>query len=170
MHRDFPKGIIMTDQAAWHYISRVTLSEAWYEFKGAFRTAFLLGFFTLLLVGIPTAIIYFIGYGSFTSEGSSKLNQFLKSIPWWIIAPTAISLFFWLTRGQKIQMPKIDFKLWLVIAFVQFVTFAGFAFLPWWVMFPAYYVINFPLMLLDRLIEIGHKKAEEENKLTALNS
>jgi len=154
----------MTQPSAWHYISKVTLRDAWDELRGVLAGTIALGIFALLLIAVPYGIIYFTGAPTFVSNGYSEFSDFLKSIPWWIIAPALISAFLWLARGQRFQFPELDFKLWLIIATIQFVAFAGFAFVPWWLMVPAYYVITSPLLYLDRLIEIGREKLEQEQQ------
>lgn len=151
----------MKEQSAWYYVSRVTLSEAWREIKATLLASILLGLFIGLVWLIPYAIIKLLGVNAAYSD--TRLNQFIKSIPWWIIAPTVMSAIFWFMRGQKIQFPRLDFKLWLIIAITQFAAFAGFALLPWWIAVPAYYVISSPLLYLDRLIEIGRDKDQQEN-------
>ena len=154
----------MEQHTSWYYISKVTLDEAWDELKTTITVSLFFGIFILVIIGILSATTYFLGADSFVSSTHSELNDFLKSIPWWITTPTIISLFFWFARGQKIQLPKLDFKLWLIITLVQFAAFACFAFLPWWVMLPVYYLITSPLLYLDRLIEIGQAKVQQENQ------
>ena len=154
----------MKEQSAWYYVSRVTISEAWRELKANLLVSLFLALFIPLLWAIPYALVTLLGIKASSSE--SRLDQFIRSIPWWIIAPTLMSAIFWFMRGQKIQFPRLDFKLWLIIAIVQFAVFAGFAFLPWWIAVPAYYVISSPLLFLDRLIDIGRDKAQKEIEST----
>lgn len=154
----------MSPPSAWDYISKVTLRDAWEELKGVLAGTIALGIFALLLIAIPYGIIYFTGAHALVSDSYSEFSDFAKSIPWWIVAPALISAFFWLARGQRFRFPQLDFKLWLIVAVTQFVAFAGFAFLPWWLMAPAYYVITSPLLYLDRLIEIGREKLDQEQQ------
>jgi hypothetical protein len=153
------------DKSPWYYISRVTLSEAWNEFKGTLGAMVILGIATLVLCGIPAAIAYFAGADTHISSASSKIDGFFKSIPWWITAPAFISAVLWFARGQRIEIPRVDFKLWLIITIVQFVAFAGFGLLPWWVAAGAWYILTSPLFFLDRLIEIGRNKVLEEDAI-----
>lgn len=154
----------MDKRSTSYYLSRVTLKEAWNEDKASHGGGIFVGLLVVCVMALLMTMGYLLVDGSPTAKGSSKFDDVLKSVPWWIIAPAIISILVWLLRGRTIRVPTFDLKLWLTITAVQFIVFSGFAVFPWPLMIVACYFINAPLLLLDRLIDIGRNKVEQESK------
>jgi hypothetical protein len=148
----------MAESTIWYYISKVTLKEAWEEFKGYI----FLSFGLLFLIGIFWVINYFTE-DTILSKSNSAINDFLKSIPIWIYLSLLIGCILWFSSGRTFKIPMIDFKLWVIIMIVVSLSFAVFVYLPWWLAIPIYWFVGLPIYFLEKLAEIGKNKIENNN-------
>ena len=147
------------------FMPKLTLSDTW----GVVKDHIILSFVRVALFAFFWVLIWLIQYflkGSVLSIGLTELNDFLKTIPWWIYISIALSAFFWyFGRGGRVSLPfpLIDFKLWLLLTLVTFASFAAIALLPVWIGLPLFYFLN-PFFYIEELIETAQSKNVQDNE------
>ena len=109
--------------------------------------------FTLVLF-IP---FYFLGR---LAEGAEASTGF--SIPTWVWVAIFISIFLWLARGKRIEIPEFSFKSWVIANLVVTPYSAGWFYLPGWVMVSVCYAPSLFVMALDDIAKKGRARLTAE--------
>lgn len=136
----------------WTRVAKLSLKEAWLAFKKFLKVSV----FFWALIGVVEILAFLLGW-----NGQTALDAFFYAVPWYLYATVAFAFVLWRVRGTVIEIPMMDWRLWLVFVSTSFFLFLSFK-LPSGLLPVGVFYLFFvsPLLLLYEMWSVYHGSRE----------